>query len=95
MAMASKPVLLPISFSGDNTSCWDDWIVHFKNCVDVNGWDREVCLVGKAQSTFQQFKKDTFEHAMVALKERFKPSSKKDLYLAELSMRKRGLNENW
>lgn len=39
--------------------------------------------------------KDTYEHAKASLKERFEPSSKKDLYLAELMTRKRGPAESW
>ena len=35
--MAVKPIVLPDTFTGK--ASWDDWICHFENVVDVNGWD--------------------------------------------------------
>ena len=52
-------------------------------------------MIGKAQAVFQwlpEAGRDTFEHA---LKERFEPSSKRDLYLAEFSTRRRRPTESW
>ena len=102
--MAAKSIILPDTFSGDTTR-WDDWIVHFNNCAEVNQWDAnaklffvKVQLIGKAQAVFQQLPeagRDTFEHAVASLEERFKPSSKRDLYLAEFSTRRRRPTESW
>ena len=96
--MAAKPIILPNTFSGDAPTSWDEWIVHFNNFVEVNEWDTsaklkflKVRLVGKAQSAFQRLPDtghDTFDHAVTALKERFEPSSKRNLYLAEFMTRK-------
>uniref|UniRef100_A0A1X7TTF2 Retrotransposon gag domain-containing protein n=1 Tax=Amphimedon queenslandica TaxID=400682 RepID=A0A1X7TTF2_AMPQE len=88
--MATKPVILPEPYSGDS-KCgeWDEWVIHFQNCAEVNGWDDDaklkflkVRLTGRAQSAFQRLpndSKDTYAHAVEALTERFEPSSKRDL----------------
>ena len=55
-------------------------------------------MIGKAQAVFQwlpEAGRDTFEHAVTSLKERFEPSSKRDLYLAEFSTRRRRPTESW
>ena len=103
--MAAKPIILPDTFSGDTPTSLDEWIVHFNNCAEVNEWDAtaklkfpKVRLVGKAQSAFQRLPdtgRDTFDHAVTTLKERFEPSSKRDLYLAEFATRKRRPRETW
>ena len=38
---------------------------------------------------------DSFDHAVLALQERFEPASKRELYLANFSTRQRKLSENW
>ena len=100
---APKPVILPETFTGEAN--WDEWAVHFDHCADINGWDDaaklrflRVRLTGRARSVFQRLpedKKDTFDHAKSALRERFEPSSKRELYVTELSTRRKRPTEGW
>ena len=102
MAVA-KPIILPDTFSGEGR--WDDWAVHFEHCADINRWAEDdklrflkVRLIGRAQSVFQRLsddQKDTCEHAMDALRQWFEPASKRELYLTELSTRRRRPTESW
>ena len=101
----TKPVILPETFSGADSASWDQWIIHFTNCAAVNEWDDnnklaflKVRLTGRAPSMFQRLpteQTDTFAHAVEALKEWFEPTSQRDLYLADLTTRRRRPRESW
>ncbi|XP_019856771.1 PREDICTED: retroviral-like aspartic protease 1 [Amphimedon queenslandica] len=75
------------------------------NCAEVNGWDDDdrlkffkVLLPGRAQSAFQRLPKDsknTYTYAVEALTECFEPSSKHDLYGAELLIREKKFTKSW
>ena len=92
-----KPFLLPDTISGSSNSSWDQWIVHFDNCEEVNVWEAamklsflKVWLIDQTQIVFQRLSKEdksSFNNAVVALTVRFKPESKRELYLAEFSTR--------
>ena len=73
-----KPIILPDTFSGDSNKSWDQWIIHFNNCAEVNGWEvamklsfLKVRLTGQAQTVFQRLSeedKSSFDNAVLALK---------------------------
>ena len=68
--MASKPILLPETFSGDGN--WEQWTFHFRDCAIVNEWDDSqllkflhVRLTGRAQAVFHRLPdsaKDSFNN---------------------------------
>lgn len=98
-----KPLVLPDSFAGETG--WDEWITHFENVADVNGWTEEqklkwikVRLTGRAQKAFQRLTEAArcdYKEAKKALKARFEPESKKTLYQAEFQTRRKKKSENW
>ena len=61
--MAVKPIVLPDTFTGE--ASWDDWMCHFENVADVNGWDDiqkfkflKVRMTGRAQKASQHLNED-------------------------------------
>ena len=36
-----RPLLIPKPFSGEASSNWDEWLVHFENCAAVNSWESD------------------------------------------------------
>ena len=99
----SRPAVLPELYTGEKS--WDEWIHHFESVATVNGWDGAaklnwlcVRLTGRAGTVFRRLADDTrgdYELAKKALKERFEPDSKKELYLAELQTRAKKRTEDW
>ena len=95
--MAQRPLVLPDVFTGGKN--WDEWMDHFDSVAAVNGWDGEeklkwlrVRLTGRAATTFRRLSEATradFTAATTALRERFEPESKKELYMAEMQTRSR------
>ena len=85
--MASRPLVLPNPFSGDQN--WTEWIGHFEDVAAVNEWRDDdaklqwlkVRLTGKAQTAFQRFPEDTrksYVEAKKAMKARFEPQSRQE-----------------
>lgn len=101
----NRPIIMPDAYNGETGTRWDQWIAHFDSVAQVNGWDRptrllwlQVRLTGKAQTAWErldQSAKLTYDTAIAALRERFEPSSKRDLYVAEFQTRKRLERESW
>ena len=101
--MASKPLVLPETFNGEGS--WDDWIAHFGNVAAVNKWDAaaqilwlKVRLTGRAQKAFQRLTEGAqadFKLATKALRERFEPANKRELYVAEFQVRRKKKSEGW
>ena len=105
--MASRPLVLPETFSGEGS--WDEWISHFENVADVNAWDGDaaklkwlkVRLTGRrglserSSSSRRRARGRTASHAKKALRERFDPDSKRELYAVELNTRRKRKAEGW
>eukprot|EP00731_Ephydatia_muelleri_P024875 Em0016g1146a len=103
--MSGKPLLLPEIYSGES-QCWSDWIEHFESVAALNKWATEdeklkwlkVRLAGKARTALQKLPRNVREEygeCLKALKQRFEPDSKKELYVAELHTRTRRKDEDW
>ena len=100
---ATRPLVLPELFTGDEDV--DQWFQHFEDVAAVNTWDEaamllwlKVRLTGRARTAFQRLpdaSKATYKTIKKALHERFEPSSKKELYLAELQCRSKKRSEGW
>ena len=98
-------VLIPEPFSGDCGN-WQDWIDHFESVAVVNKWETDgeklkwlrVRLTGKTHTVFmklpENIRKD-YGECVKALKRRFFPNSKKELYVAELHTRAKRDDEDW
>ena len=101
--MASRPAVLPETYSGEGS--FTEWIDHFDSVAEVNAWDDaakslwiRVRLVGRAQTAFKWLDADTranFAAAKSALKARFEPASKSALYEAEFQTRRKQPSEDW
>lgn len=98
-----RPVVLPEPYNGEGS--WTDWYEHFESVAAVNRWKNEekllwlrVRLIGRAATAFKRIPdaaRGTFGDCVEALKERFDPRSKRELYLAELLGRKKRRGEDW
>jgi len=96
-------VLLPEVFTGAED--FDDWLYRFESVSAINRWsDSEkvlwlsVRLSGKAHMAYQRISHETHEsykNIIIALRNRFEPVSKKELYKVELKSRTRREGENW
>lgn len=99
-----RPLIMPDTFDGE-ASHWDDWVSHFESVARVNTWDEqskllwlEVRLVGKARKAWNRLPEDSkgnYNLAKAALRKRFEPDSRKDLYAAEFQTRRKRRDETW
>lgn len=99
----NKPAVLPEIYTGDKS--WDEWIDHFDSVATVCEWDDaaklkwlRVRLTERAGTTFRRLPEATrndFKEAVKALRKRFEPESRKELYMAELQTRTRKRGEDW
>ena len=88
----ARPLVLPDPFTGETDYC--DWIDHFENVAAVNGWDEaakmqwlRVRLTGRAHRLLLTNCLKLPGEAMLTLKWRFEPESKRDLYIAEFQLK--------
>ena len=103
--MSGKPLLLPELFSGEPQN-WTEWLEHFESVAAVNKWESDedklkwlrVRLAAKAQTAVRKMPesvRNNYGECVQALKQRFDPDSKRDLYIAELHTRARHRGEDW
>ena len=100
-----RPVITPDAFAGEPAESWDDWLNHFESVAKVNGWDENTCLLwlevrltGKAHNTWRRLSNEVkaeYSTVTAALRKRFKPDSRCEVYMAEFHTRKRNLGERW
>lgn len=100
---AAKPPVIPELYTGEKS--WDEWVDHFDSVAQVCGWDEanklkwlRVRLSGRAGTAFRRLPEATradFTQATAALRSRFEPDSKKELYRTELLTRRKKQNEGW
>ena len=99
----SRPLLTPEQFTG--TGSFGDWVDHFESVAAINEWDNaakllwmRVRLVGRAQTAYGSLPttaKESYAALKKALKDRFEPDSRRELYLSKFSTRKRRPGEGW
>ena len=101
--MAGEPVVIPEVYSVEGSIL--DWIDHFEGVAAVNSWkgDQKIVwlrarLTGIALSTYKNLPEEVrgeFDATTEALKARFEPASRQELYWAELHSRRRKKGEDW
>lgn len=99
----SKPAVLPEVYNGDKS--WDEWVDHFDSVATLCEWDEasklkwlRVRLTGRAVTAFKRLPDATrndFKEATIAMRKRFEPESRKELYRTELQTRVRKGSEDW
>lgn len=87
--MATKPLITTQPFNG--TTNWTDWSDRFDSIAEINGWDAatkckwiRVSLVGRAATAYKRLSevvRADFTATMGALKKRFEPESKQNVYM--------------
>ena len=99
------PFIVPDVFNGDLSVNWDEWIDHLESAAWVNGWDEGACLkwlevrlTEKARNTRKCLGDDVklhYDTATVALRWRFEPESRQELYFTKFQTRGHVSNETW
>ena len=99
----SRPLLIPDPFDGETN--FDEWMSHFEDVAELNGWtDKEklcwlkVRLIRKAHVSFNNLAhvvRQSYSSAKVALYNRFEPNTKRELYKVELNNRIKSDKESW
>ena len=103
--MASRPVALPEVFTGEGSQSWSDWVDHFESVAEVNSWDAaakkkwiRARLTGRAATAMRRLSeadRESFDKIKAALKKRFEPECRKEVYMAEFQVRRKKRTEDW
>ena len=99
--MSEKPVVLPDTFNGEGS--WTKLKSHFLNVAQVNGWNDDakvqwlrVWLVGRTQRNISRVSEElSFLDVIIALDEKFEPSSRQARFQAQLQARVKRSTEGW
>ena len=100
----TRPLILPDKFSG--VEDFSKWTAHFNSVSVINGWSDDdkykwlnAHVTGKARVTIarlqQQLTRPTYEQAIDALRLRFDPPGRKELFKANLRTRSKRADESW
>ena len=92
----ARPLIFPNKFSGEED--FSEWIAHFNSVSMVNGWSDDdrykwlnVHVTGKARVTLvilqQHVTQPSYVQAIEALRLRFDPPCKKELFKVDLQRR--------
>ena len=78
---------------------------HFDSVAVVNGWEAadkkkwiRARITGRAATAYKRLSADdqsTYDKITAALKKRFEPECRKELYIAEFQQRRKRRNEDW
>ena len=78
---------------------------HFDSVAVVNGWEAadkkkwiRARITGRAATAYKRLSADdqsTYDKIIAALKKRFEPECRKELYIAEFQQRRKRRNEDW
>ena len=103
--MASRPVAIPEIFNGEGGQTWSDWLDHFDSVAVVNGWSAadkkkwvSARLTGRAATVMRRLSeadKASFDTICAAMKNRFEPECRKDMFMAEFQTKTRRRGEDW
>ncbi len=98
----NRPVIKPDRYDGKTS--WPSYLKHFELCADLNGWSNvdkfqflAVLLSGSAQQVLSTMPKEAtgdYTKLVGALKARFDPKEKQELYRAQLRNRRQAPSEN-
>ena len=97
-----RPLVLPEKFDG--TGNFEEWISHFESMSAINNWNEgeknlwvRVRLMGKAHVVLTRLLDEatqTYGAVKKALRERFEPSSKQEVYKVEFENRRKRKTES-
>ena len=95
--------MLPDYYNGNNS--FDTWVSHFECVSEINGWTEEekllwvrVSLRGRAHVAYDCFAHETraaYITVKEAIRERFEPPCKSELYKLELERYQKKAGDSW
>ena len=100
-----RPLAIPEIFNGEGKQLFSDWVDHFESVAAVNDWgadDRKkwirARLTARAATAYKRLTAEEtadYDAIVAALKRRFEPQCRKEVYMAEFQRRKKLRSEDW